>query len=247
MIQGVSRKLCNIMHKITTFTGKNYGTAQIAPLQQAALKERCILIDKFDRPIGEATKEFCHEINAEGNVPLHRAFSVFLFNNKGELLLQKRSSNKITFPDHYTNTCCSHPLAEIPSEMEEENAMGIRRAAIRRLNYELGIPSDAIKPHELFYLTRIYYEAMSNSRWGEHEIDYVLFLQKDDITIDPNPDEVSEVRWMPRSEIKNFVKTMIPLTPWFHLMYQYKLLHWWDNLHTIHKMQDLDNINTLSN
>lgn len=138
-------------------------------------------------------------------------------------------------------------MAEIPSEMEEENAMGIRRAAIRRLNYELGIPSDAIKPHELFYLTRIYYEAMSNSRWGEHEIDYVLFLQKDNITIDPNPDEVSEVRWMPRSEIKNFVKTMTPLTPWFRLMYQYKLLHWWDNLHTIHKMQDLDNINTLSN
>lgn len=95
MIQGGSKKLCNIIHKITTCMGKNYGTAQIAPLQQAALKERCILIDKLDRPIGEATKEFCHEINAKGNIPLHRAFSVFLFNNKGELLLQKRSSSKV--------------------------------------------------------------------------------------------------------------------------------------------------------
>lgn len=136
-------------------------------------------------------------------------------------------------------------MAEIPSEMEEKNAMGVRRAAIRRLHYELGIPNDAIKPHEFLYLTRIYYEAMSNTRWGEHEIDYVLFLQKDNITIDPNPDEVSEVRWMPRAEIENFVKTTIPLTPWFRLMYQYKLLHWWDNLHTINKMQDLDNITTL--
>lgn len=89
------------MHKITTYLGKNYGTAQIAPLQQAALKERCILIDKLDKPIGEATKEFCHEINAKGSLPLHRAFSVFLFNNKQELLLQKRSSNKVRLT-HYT-------------------------------------------------------------------------------------------------------------------------------------------------
>lgn len=234
------------MHKITTSTSKNYGKAQIAPLQQAALKERCILVDKKDRPIGEATKEFCHEVNSAGSVPLHRAFSVFLFNSKGELLLQKRSSNKITFPDHYTNTCCSHPLAEIPSEMEEENAMGVRRAAIRRLNYEMGIPSDAIEPNDLFYLTRIYYEAMSNTRWGEHEIDYVLFWRKDNITIDPNPDEVSEVRWMSRSEIQNFVNTKVPLTPWFRLMYEYKLLHWWDNLDTINKLQDHDNITTLN-
>lgn len=76
---------------------KNYGTAQIAPLQQAALKERCILIDKLDRPIGEATKEFCHEIDAKGSLPLHRAFSVFLFNSKDELLLQKRSSTKVRY------------------------------------------------------------------------------------------------------------------------------------------------------
>lgn len=82
------------MYKVTS-AEKNYGMAHIAPLQKAALKERCILVDKLDRPIGEATKEYCHEINAEGTVPLHRAFSVFLFNNKGELLLQKRSSSKV--------------------------------------------------------------------------------------------------------------------------------------------------------
>lgn len=137
-------------------------------------------------------------------------------------------------------------MAEIPQETEEKDAMGVRRAAIRRLNYELGIPTNEIKPFELFYLTRIYYEAVSNDRWGEHEIDYVMFLQKKHITIDPNPDEISEVRWVSRSEIDNFIKTASPLTPWFRLIYQYKLLDWWDNIHDLSKMQDLDNITELS-
>jgi isopentenyl-diphosphate delta-isomerase len=54
---------------------------------------------------------------------LHRAFSVFLFNSKGELLLQQRASEKITFPDYWTNTCCSHPLYT-PDELPEENNIG---------------------------------------------------------------------------------------------------------------------------
>jgi len=54
---------------------------------------------------------------------LHRAFSVFLFNTKGELLMQQRASEKITFPDYWTNTCCSHPLY-IDSEVVEENQLG---------------------------------------------------------------------------------------------------------------------------
>lgn len=247
MIRGVHGGFCNIMQKVTVSTGKNYATAQIAPLQRAALQERCILVDNLDRAIGEATKKVCHEVNADGSLLLHRAFSVFLFNTKGELLLQKRSGNKITFPGHYTNTCCSHPLAEIPGETVEEDAIGIRRAAVRRLCYELGIPSTEIQPNELFYLTRIYYEAVSGNRWGEHEIDYVLFMQKDNVTIDPNPDEVSEVQWVSRSEIENFVKTVqSPLTPWFRLILKYKLLHWWDNLGALDKLQDVDNITALS-
>ncbi|XP_011647799.1 isopentenyl-diphosphate Delta-isomerase 1 [Pogonomyrmex barbatus] len=245
MFRGAFKNLSSIVHKGTIIMERDY-ISQVAPLQRAALKERCILVDKLDRPIGEATKEACHELNAEGTVPLHRAFSIFLFNSKGELLLQKRSSNKITFPDHYTNTCCSHPLAEIPNEMEEEDAIGVRRAAIRRLNYELGIPSNEIKPSDFFYLTRIRYQAPSNDHWGEHEIDYILFLQRDDITIDPNPDEVSEIRWVSRSEIENFMKTTSLLTPWFRLIYKFKLLQWWDNLHSLNKFQDHENVTYLS-
>ena len=69
---------------------------------------------------------------------LHRAFSVFLFDQQDRLLIQQRSSEKITFPNLYTNTCCSHPLY-LPEEMEETNQLGIRRAAQRKLYHELGI------------------------------------------------------------------------------------------------------------
>lgn len=66
-----------------------------APLQEAALEERCILVDELDRPLGEASKRHCHLVDARGKVPLHRAFSVFLFDTKGNLLLQKRASTKV--------------------------------------------------------------------------------------------------------------------------------------------------------
>lgn len=72
---------------------RSFGSAQ--PLQEAALEERCILVDESDKPLGDATKRVCHIVNSDGQVLLHRAFSVFLFNGKGELLLQKRSPNKV--------------------------------------------------------------------------------------------------------------------------------------------------------
>ncbi|PNI17455.1 LOW QUALITY PROTEIN: IDI1 isoform 5, partial [Pan troglodytes] len=84
---------------------------------------------------------------------LHRAFSVFLFNTENKLLLQQRSDAKITFPGCFTNTCCSHPLSN-PAELEESDALGVRRAAQRRLKAELGIPleevtSSTTQPYEL--------------------------------------------------------------------------------------------------
>ncbi|XP_017880337.1 isopentenyl-diphosphate Delta-isomerase 1 [Ceratina calcarata] len=217
-------------------------SAQAAPLQEQALEERCILVDQADRPLGEASKRDCHRVNDQGQVLLHRAFSVFLFNSKGELLLQKRSANKITFPSHYTNTCCSHPLAEIPDETEEDEALGIRRAARRRLSYELGIPKSEILPSDFFYLTRIHYHA-TNGCWGEHEIDYVLFMQKDSLTLDPNPDEVSELSWVSQDQINEFVKNLdSPLSPWFKLILKHRLPDWWSNLSALEEMKDHNTI-----
>lgn len=100
---------------------------------------------------------------------LHRAFSVFLFRpSDGRLLMQKRASEKITFPDMWTNTCCSHPLA-VKQEMVPEGTLGVRRAAQRKLHHELGIPNAQVPLDGFVYITRIHYLAPSSGLWGEHE------------------------------------------------------------------------------
>ncbi|KAK0083832.1 hypothetical protein PV325_008152 [Microctonus aethiopoides] len=227
------------VRSLTSSAGRN-ATPKVAPLQEAALEEQCILVDESDKPIGHASKRNCHKINDNKDIPLHRAFSVFLFDGKGNLLLQKRSASKITFPGYYTNTCCSHPLIEVSGESEERDALGVRRAARRRLAYELGIPTNEIELDEFFYLTRIHYQASGHDDiWGEHEIDYVLFLQKNNVTLDPNMDEVSEIKWVSKSKINEFVsKCNSPLTPWFELILNHKLSLWWDNLKCLEKVQD---------
>lgn len=110
------------------------------------------------------------------------------------------SHPQITFPDCYTNACCSHPLHDIDGEQDELNAIGIRRAAQRRLHYELGIPPSQIRPENFHYLTRIHYADRGDGVWGEHEIDYILFLQKN-VDLRPNAGEVSEVCYVKRADI----------------------------------------------
>lgn len=122
------------------------------PVQEAALEERCILVDQYDEECGHASKRDCHRL-VNGQIPLHRAFSVFVFNTKDELLLQQRSSTKITFPNHYTNACCSHPLYDI--EHERNGLEGVKAAACRRLMFELGISKTQCQPNDLKYIKRI--------------------------------------------------------------------------------------------
>jgi len=98
---------------------------------------------------------------------LHRAFSVFLFDPEtGKLLLQKRAPEKITFPNMWTNTCCSHPLA-VRSEMDGTD--GAKTAAQRKLEHELGISASQVPVDMFQFLTRIHYLAPSTGPWGEHE------------------------------------------------------------------------------
>ena len=102
---------------------------------------------------------------------LHRAFSVFLFDSKNRLLLQQRASEKITFPDMWTNTCCSHPLG-VPGETGADldtAVMGVKRAAQRKLDQELGIKKEQVPLDNFQFLTRIHYLAPSDGKWGEHE------------------------------------------------------------------------------
>lgn len=211
-------------------------------LQKEAMAENCFLVDNNDKVIGTASKEFCHRVQKDGTIPLHRAFSLFLFNGKGHLLLQRRSSSKITYPDHYTNTCCSHPIADVPGEDEEENAMGIKKAAARRLEFELGIPKKSIPIEKIQYITRMHYLDHGNGRWGEHEIDYVLFLQAD-LKVHPNPHEISEISYVPRDSLDSFLPTLEgPLTPWFQLFLKHRLRLWWDHLGNLNEFIDHDKI-----
>ena len=111
--------------------------------QVKLLSEQCILVDEDDQAIGSDTKKNCHlNVNIEAG-KLHRAFSVFLFNSDGELLIQQRAKTKITFPECFTNTCCSHPL-HCAEELEEGGGVGVKRAARRKLQQELGIPPEQV-------------------------------------------------------------------------------------------------------
>ena len=113
---------------------------EIDSTQEKLLEEPLIMVDESDAVKGYQTKRDCHlKANIIEHGMLHRAFSVFLFNKEGDLLLQQRSDKKITFPGYITNSCCSHPLHN-DEELEEYGNIGIKKAAKRRLSYELGIP-----------------------------------------------------------------------------------------------------------
>ncbi|KAF3552586.1 hypothetical protein DY000_02003540 [Brassica cretica] len=132
-------------------------------------EDECILVDETDRVVGHDSKYNCHLMeNIEAKNLLHRAFSVFLFNSNYELLLQQRSKAKVTFPLVWTNTCCSHPLYR-DSELIEENTLGVRNAAQRKLLDELGIVAEDVPVDEFTPLGRMLYKAPSDGKWGEHE------------------------------------------------------------------------------
>lgn len=127
-------------------------------------------------------------------------------------------------------------------EDEEKNALGIKRAARRRLNYELGIPLEQLPLDKFKYITRVHYKDCGNGKWGEHEIDYVLFL-KGDHKLQPNPNEISEISYIPRKEIDSFIPTLnSELTPWFSLILKHRLKYWWDNLDNVDDIKDHVNI-----
>ena len=162
--------------------------------QADMMQERCILVDSSDNVIGSETKLKCHY----GDGLLHRAFSVLLF--KGiDLLVQKRSGDKITFPSVWANTCCSHPL-DIPGE-NEDAVSGVINAAKRKLHQELGIPQQQLDQIDFVHIGRFQYECRWDENWVENEVDHVIVATlpsgiEDDLHVEPNPNEISEVRWL---------------------------------------------------
>ncbi|XP_067863926.1 isopentenyl-diphosphate Delta-isomerase 1 [Heptranchias perlo] len=219
----------------STATMPEINTDNLDEKQVQLLAEMCILIDENDTRIGADTKKNCHLNENINKGLLHRAFSVFIFNSEGKLLLQQRSDAKITFPGCFTNTCCSHPLSTA-TEIEETDAIGVRLAAQRRLKEEFGIPVQEVPPEEMNYLTRIHYKAQSDGIWGEHEIDYIIFMQKD-VTLKPDPNEIKSYCYVTKDELKDLLEKAenkeVKITPWFKLIAEKFLFTWWDSLHNL--------------
>ncbi|KAK6356257.1 isopentenyl-diphosphate delta-isomerase idi1 [Orbilia javanica] len=205
--------------------------------QVRLMDEVCIVLDEDDLPIGSASKKTCHLMANIDKGLLHRAFSVFLFDPEGRLLLQQRADEKITFPSLWTNTCCSHPLG-IPGETGdtlEAAIVGVRRAAQRKLDQELGIPAKQVPLDDFEFLTRIHYKAPSNGIWGEHEIDYILFIQTT-VDLAPNPNEVKDTKYVTPDELKEmFQDPKLSFTPWFKLICETMLFEWWGSLKDLSK------------
>lgn len=209
--------------------------------------DQVLVLDTNDNVIGSASKYAAHEFNtSQPRGMLHRAFSVFLFDENGKMLLQKRASTKITFPNVWTNTCCSHPLhnmnpseVDTPTDVKSGKVFGVKNAAIRKLNHELGIPIGQIPVEKFEFLTRFHYWAVDavshgpESPWGEHEIDYVLLAQvsRDSLALNPHPEEIDEVKWVSQSELKDLLNEKNLLwSPWFRIIVKRWMEKWWTDL-----------------
>ena len=201
--------------------------AQSSDSTQASMMAEAVLqVDENDVVVGPISKADSHYQSGS----LHRAFSVLLFNSDGKMLLQQRAHDKITFPSVWANSCCSHPLASA-EEMEEDNALGVKVAAIRKLDQELGILPDSIDINDFHFITKMRYSARMNADWIEREIDHILMIQAD-VKLNPNPNEVSAVKWVSAKELEVMLVAEEGdevIAPWFRCIAA-RLMNndWWD-------------------
>jgi isopentenyl-diphosphate delta-isomerase len=162
--------------------------------------ELLILVDENDIEIGHVTKEICH--NDSGM--LHRAFSIFIFNDKKELLLQRRSKDKRLWPMYWSNSCCSHPRKGESNEY----------ATIRRLEEELGLKSD------LIYLYKFQYQAKFDDAGSENELCSVYIGKSSDIPV-VNETEIAEWKYISMDAVDaQLKKNPQEFTPWFKMEWQ---------------------------
>lgn len=157
-----------------------------------------ILVDALDNEIGTEEKLLAHQKGS-----LHRAFSVFVINQKDELLLQQRASGKYHSANLWTNTCCSHP----------SKGDSLEKAAKKRLAEEMGFTCD------LHYLFAFTYRAEFPNGLIEHELDHIFlgFYEEDPR---PNSQEVQNWEWKDIHQLKKEVEVQPEkYTVWFHLIF----------------------------
>lgn len=157
-----------------------------------------ILVDEQDNELGVMDK-----IQAHITPALHRAFSIFIFNKKNEMLLQQRAAGKYHSAGLWTNACCSHPL---PGET-------VQAAALRRLNEEMGFETTVEKAFSFIY------QAAFDNGLTEYEYDHV-FTGFYDGPVQPNPEEVSGYRFLSMEKIKEMLnENPEQFTVWFRLAF----------------------------
>ncbi|HSD70614.1 MAG TPA: isopentenyl-diphosphate Delta-isomerase [Woeseiaceae bacterium] len=166
--------------------------------------EQLILVDSDDAEAGFLDKGRCHD----GEGILHRAFSLFIFNNRGELLLQQRAAGKRLWPMYWSNSCCSHP----------RKGEGMPDATRRRLADELGIEAS------LEFVYKFSYQARFGDKGSENELCSV-FLGRSDDPVRPNRTEIAAIRHVEASALtRELQSSPQAFTPWFKME--------WDELRT---------------
>ncbi len=162
--------------------------------------EQLILVDEKDQPIGFGSKAECHD----GQGLLHRAFSLFVFNDKGELLLQQRADNKRLWGGYWSNSCCSHPRAG--EEMAD--------AVDRRLQQEMGMSA----PLEFVY--KFAYFAEFSEAGSEREFCWV-YVGRSAESVNANPTEVENWRWISTADLEQEMRDHPErFTPWFKMEWE---------------------------
>ncbi|MBT8085564.1 MAG: isopentenyl-diphosphate Delta-isomerase [Woeseia sp.] len=162
--------------------------------------ETLILVDADDRETGFLDKARCHD----GAGVLHRAFSVFLFNDAGQLLLQQRAPGKRLWPNFWSNSCCSHP----------RKGESMAEATLRRIEEELGIRANV----EFVY--KFSYQAQYGDEGAEHELCWV-FLGRSNDAVKVNSNEIAAFRYVQAQELSaELAADSAMFTPWLRMEWQ---------------------------
>ncbi|EED36858.1 isopentenyl-diphosphate delta-isomerase [Luminiphilus syltensis NOR5-1B] len=161
-------------------------------------EEPLILVDPDDNVVGHQSKYLTHQ----GRGLLHRAFSIFLFDSLGRVMLHQRAADKPLWPGYWTNACCSHP----------RRGETLEQATARRLQEELGTVT------ELYYCYRFIYQAQFKNVGSEHELCavYIGQLTEHSPPLAPNPTEIAAHGWYHLSEVDRWIdEDPGAFTPWF--------------------------------
>jgi len=162
------------------------------------MEEKVILVNENDEQIGLMEKIEAHE-----KALLHRAFSVFVYNDKNEVMIQQRALSKYHSPGLWTNTCCSH------QKEGETNVEAGKRRLMEEMGFQTGLKE----------VTSFIYKAPFDNGLSEHEYDYILVGHYND---DPkiNPDEVASWKWMSLEDIKKDMNNHPEkYTAWFKIIF----------------------------